>query len=192
MIFHEFFKIERAMVKWEQFDGTMGENRKRYVIRRGNSVGIIPVCDGGESIILIKQFRYAAARGDLDGFLWEVPAGMVDADEEPMETAKRELLEEIGVEGEDFTPLISFFLSPGALDERFYLFQTNVPDSVNISPVGGNPYEHENLKIQKFRKYEIFEMIKKCRIVDAKTIASLLYFFCWQDWEQDHSEASRP
>ncbi|HEB32309.1 MAG TPA: NUDIX hydrolase [Spirochaetes bacterium] len=176
IVFNEFFKIEKAGVCWEQFDGTMGAEQNRYVIRRGDSVGIVPVCENNK-IILIKQFRYPAALKYRDGYLWEIPAGMVDGSEGPVEAAVRELKEEIGIEISEVQPLISFFLSPGALDEKFHLFFARVGAHLETGSVGGNKQEYENLKIVQFDKTELFEMIEKNDIVDAKTVAALLYYF---------------
>ena len=176
IVFNEFFKIEKAYLVWEQFDGVMGVEQDRYVIRRGDSVGIVSVCEDGK-IILVKQFRYAAAEKYRDGYLWEIPAGMVDGSEDPAETAVRELKEEVGIDASEMRPLISFFLSPGALDEKFHLFFTRVPGHLEIGSVGGNKHEHENLKIARFDKAELLEMIEKNDIADAKTVASLLYYF---------------
>jgi nudix-type nucleoside diphosphatase (YffH/AdpP family) len=176
IVFNEFFKIERAQLTWERFDGSMGVEQNRYVIRRGDSVGIVPVCEDGK-IVLVKQFRYATAQKYRDGFLWEVPAGMVDGSENPLETAVRELREEVGIDVREMHPMISFFLSPGALDEKFYLFFARVPGHLEIGSVGGNEHEHENLKIEKFDKDLILEMIERNDIADAKTVASLLYYF---------------
>ncbi len=176
VVFNEFFKIEKAGVCWEQFDGTMGAEQNRYVIRRSDSVGILPVCENNK-IILIKQFRYPAAQKHTDGYLWEIPAGMVDVSEDTARSAVRELKEEVGIEINEVLPLISFFLSPGALDEKFHLFFARVPAHLEISSVGGNKQEYENLKIAQFDRTELFGMIEKNEIVDAKTVASLLYFF---------------
>lgn len=177
IIFREFFKIERARLMWEQFDGTMGEMRTRYVIRRGDSVGVIPVCEDTDKIILVKQFRYPASRKGSDGYLWEIPAGMVDREEDPSKTAERELFEEIGVNIDRATHLISFFLSPGVLDEKFHLFYACIGDSSHVKTVGGNKHEHENLLIRMFSRKKIFEMIEENEIIDGKTIASLLFYF---------------
>jgi ADP-ribose pyrophosphatase len=176
IVFNEFFKIEKARIIWEQFNGVMGVEQNRYVIRRGDSVGILPVCEDGK-IILVKQFRYPAAQKYRDGYLWEIPAGMVDGSEDPSETAVRELKEEVGIDAPEMNALISFFLSPGALDEKFHLFHTCVPTCPEIGSVGGNKHEYEDLKIASFDKTELLEMIKKNDIADAKTVASLLYYF---------------
>jgi len=177
IIFNEFFRVERARVRWEQFEGRMGQEHTRYVIRRGESAGVVPVCEKTERIVLVNQFRYPAAGKVFDGYLWEIPAGMVDKGESPEKTAKRELLEEIGACGNALTPLISFFLSPGALDEKFHLFWTKVPDCLLLSPIGGNRRESENLQVKLFEKETLFRMIKQNLIQDAKTIASLLFYF---------------
>jgi len=176
IIFREFFKIERARVQWEQFDGSMGEEQTRYVVRRGDSVGIIPVCEKTGKIVLIQQFRYAAAGKGTDGYLWEIPAGMIGKDEQPVFTARRELLEEIGFETEEITPLISFFLSPGALDERFYLYIASIPDCATLDRFGGNRHEQEDIRIKAFPLERILRMMKESQIADGKTIASLLYY----------------
>lgn len=177
IIFNEFFRVERARVRWEQFEGRMGEEHTRYVIRRGESVGIVPVCEKTERVVLVNQFRYPAAGKAFDGYLWEIPAGMVDEGESPEKTARRELLEEIGVCGKVLNPLISFFLSPGALDEKFHLFWTKVPDCMHLSPIGGNRRESENLQVRLFNRETLIGMIKQNLIQDAKTIASLLFYY---------------
>lgn len=177
IIFHEFFTVERARVLWEQFNGTMGKDRTRYVVRRGESVGIIPICKKDSRIVLIKQFRYPSAGRGFDGFLWEIPAGMVNRNENPIDTAHRELFEEIGVKVNEVTKLISFFLSPGALDEKFHLYFAVVADCKQIDSFGGNQMEHEDLKIGLFHRAELADMVLHNEIVDAKTIAALLYYF---------------
>ncbi len=175
IIFNEFFKIEKARVVWERSDGNMGREVTRYVIRRGDSVGIIPVCPDG--IVLVRQFRYPAVREGIDGYLWEIPAGMVDNGEEPVKTAIRELKEEVGISSKELKPLISFFLSPGALDEMFHLFYVNLKLCNEVKKIGGVEEEEEDLIIKRFKRDKIIEMIDKGEIIDSKTIASLMYYF---------------
>jgi len=181
IIFHEFFKIEKARLSWEQFDGGMGDDHTRYVIRRGDSVGIVPVCEKEQKVVLIKQFRYPAARKNDDGWLWEIPAGMVNRDEEPSATAERELFEETGLLAKGIEHLVSFFLSPGALDEKMHLYHASISDCVNLQSIGGSRLEHENLLIRTFQKDELFRMIESNEIVDGKTIAALLFYYFLSD-----------
>jgi ADP-ribose pyrophosphatase len=177
VIFDEFFRIERARVAWERWDGTMGEKATRYAVRRGDSVGVLPVLEGTGEIVLVRQFRYPAAGKDQDGYLWEIPAGMLKRSEGREEAAGRELLEEIGAAPEELRYLLSFFLSPGAIDEKFHLFFASIPEGSVLERVGGNLHEQEDLLIGLFDKKTLLSMIANGEIVDAKTIASVLFYF---------------
>ena len=55
----------------------MGDEQTRYVVRRGNSVGVIPECMKTGKIVLVQQFRYPAVGAGRGGYLWEIPAGMI-------------------------------------------------------------------------------------------------------------------
>jgi 8-oxo-dGTP pyrophosphatase MutT (NUDIX family) len=186
LVFGEFFRIERAEVRWTQVSGVMGGYRTRYAIRRGDSAGIVPVLGARENprkglrgegkIVLVRQFRYPAAKGGCDGYLWEIPAGMLAGGETPAETARRELREEIGVEAETLDPLVSFYLSPGALDEMLHLFSAMLPPGTLLGATGGNEEEHEDLEVRAFSIPELRAMIERREIVDAKTIAGILYY----------------
>jgi len=199
VVFREFFTIEKLRLSWQQFDGSMTGDHTRYVVRRGDSVGILCVCgersaggmersaggveqsvEGGERpaaaerVVLVKQFRCPAAREGHDGYLWEIPAGMVHEGEDPGECARRELEEETGLAARRLTHLTSFFLSPGAMDEKMHLFRAEVTGGSLPARVGGNPEESENLLVRLFRMPVLLRMIKEGVIADAKTIAAVL------------------
>ena len=176
IIFHEFLKVEKTSVRWEKFEGGMCNAATRYVVRRGDSVGVVPVCRENGHIILIKQFRFPAVRGENDGYIWEIPAGMVDGNESTAQTATRELFEEIGLRAKAVEPLISFFLSPGLLDEKIHLFYALLEKCESLRDVGGNPEEQENLLIKGFKPEDIVSMIEQGEIIDAKTISAILYY----------------
>jgi ADP-ribose pyrophosphatase len=177
-IFEEFFRIERSEVRWKQVSGALGGFHTRYAIRRGDSVGIVPALGAGDEakIVLVQQFRYPVAKGACDGYLWEIPAGMLHGGESPAETARRELREEIGVEVETVDPLISFYLSPGVLDEMLHLFLARLPAGTPLETAGGNREEHEDLRVKAFSLSELRGMIEGHDIVDAKTVAAVLYY----------------
>jgi ADP-ribose pyrophosphatase len=178
IIFHEFLKVEKSLLAWERSDGRMGREHTRYVVRRGDSVGIVPLCAESSRVVLVNQFRFPAVREGEDGYLWEIPAGMVDDGEESVTTARRELQEETGLTCESIEHLISYYLSPGLLDEKMHLYYALIPHCRDLKRAGGNPAEDEDLRLQAFRRKEVLQMIRHNEIVDAKSIAGLLYFFC--------------
>jgi nudix-type nucleoside diphosphatase (YffH/AdpP family) len=179
IVFQEFLKVEKSTLRWEQFSGDMGPACVRYVVRRGDSVGIVPVCMKSGTVVLVKQFRFPARRDGESGYLWEIPAGMVDGDEEVAHTAVRELFEEIGIRirPPQVEYLTSYYLSPGLLDEKMHLFLAPLENCMELKSKGGNPAEHEDLLIRGFSRDELFSMIADGKILDAKSISGLLYYF---------------
>ena len=181
IIFDEFLKVEKSRLRWEQFDGSMGGERVRYAVRRGDSVGIVANCERCGKVVLVKQFRYPAVRREDDGYLWEVPAGMIDDGEAPEQTAARELMEETGEHARNLQPLFSMYLSPGLLDEKIHLFRCSITDCSGLAETGGNHLEHENLLIGSFSRKDVLRMAGNGTIRDAKTIAALMAFFIYED-----------
>jgi len=93
-----------------------GEIVRQYVDHPGASA-IVAVDDDGR-MLLIQQYRHPIRRRD-----WEIPAGLLDiAGESPLETAKRELMEEVDLVAADWQPLVSVFTTPGGNDEVVHLF----------------------------------------------------------------------
>src|SRR4051794_24369823 len=89
---------------------------KREIVTHRGSCVVVPVFKD-DSVALVRQYRYPA-----DKFLLEVPAGTLDGDESPETGAQRELEEEIGVTAERIESLTEFFVSPGFLAEKMYLY----------------------------------------------------------------------
>src|SRR5699024_2850455 len=89
---------------------------KREIVEHPGAVGIIPL-DDENSIILVKQFRKA-----VEKFLLEIPAGKLEVNEEPRETATRELKEETGIDSNKMEYLLEFHTSPGFSNEKVHLF----------------------------------------------------------------------
>ena len=102
-----------------------GEIVRQYVDHPGASA-IVVVDDDGR-VLLIQQYRHPIRRRD-----WEIPAGLLDvAGESPLQTAKRELMEEVDLVAADWRPLVSVFTTPGGNDEVVHLFLAR-----GLSPVG--------------------------------------------------------
>jgi 8-oxo-dGTP pyrophosphatase MutT (NUDIX family) len=78
-----------------------------------------------ERVCLLRQYRYVA-----DGWLWELPAGKLEPNEPPQETARRELAEEAGVSAQNWQALGVVLSSPGVFSERLHLFLATGLDSV--------------------------------------------------------------
>jgi 8-oxo-dGTP pyrophosphatase MutT (NUDIX family) len=127
-----FFTVAR-----ERFRHEDGEEVSRDIVHHTGAVGIV-VLDG-ESLWFVRQPREAIGIPD---FL-EIPAGKLDAEgESPLDTAKRELAEEIGKQAAEWEPLGAFYTSPGFTDEQVHLFLAS-----GISDVDERPEVEHNERI---------------------------------------------
>ena len=125
----------------------------------------VAAVDEAERVVLIRQYRYAAG-----GYIWELPAGVLDApDEPPAECAVRELREEVGLEAREWSPLGTIVTTPGFCDERIHLFLARGLTSTTAAR------GHDEV-IEEVRAVPIVDalaMIRGGEIVDGKTVAGL-------------------
>ncbi|MBP2133841.1 ADP-ribose pyrophosphatase [Methanomicrobium sp. W14] len=153
-------KVERVEV---ELPG--GVSLERIVVKPGGAVAILPTDD--EYCYLIKQYRYP-----IDKYIYEAPAGTMEENEKPGETACRELIEETGLKAEEFIPKGYIYTTPGFTNETVFLYEAH-----NFTPSDEfRKDEDEVIEVVKVSRSEVFEMIKDERIVDAKTIC--LAFKC--------------
>ncbi|HWP84241.1 MAG TPA: NUDIX hydrolase [Terriglobia bacterium] len=137
----------------------------RDVVHHPGSAVILPVFSDGR-ILMIRQYRLAA-----EAALWELPAGTMDPGETPLQTARRELAEETGYRSRRWRKLLEFYPSPGLLAERMHLFLAR-----NIEPGVARPEVDEKIRTRTFALPQLLRMIDHGKIVDAKSLAGLLYW----------------
>jgi 8-oxo-dGTP pyrophosphatase MutT (NUDIX family) len=153
-------KIATVRVDRVRFDD--GEEADREVVAHPGAVGI--VAHDGEHLYLVRQPREAVG----EQALLELPAGKLE-DEEPLETAKRELAEEIGKGAESWEYLTSFWTSPGFADEECHLYL-----ATELYDHSEEPDENERIEIVTVPLEELGQTIEECS--DAKTLIGLLWF----------------
>ena len=122
--------------------------------------------DSNGRICLIRQYRHAAG-----GWVWELPAGKRESGEGPEVTARRELLEEVGVEAGVWSELGKTLPSPGILTEVVHLFY-----ACDLTFKSHAHEAEEVIEIHWFAPEQIESMIREARIVDAKTLVGLYLY----------------
>jgi ADP-ribose pyrophosphatase len=152
-------KIDLALQKIELSDGTHVE---REVILHRGAVALVPMVDH-EHVCLVKNQRYSVGKE-----LLEVPAGTVDAGECPDQTAARELQEETGYRAGRIRRIREWYVSPGFLTERMYLY---LCEELEAGPADHQPDERLQTVIVPWR--EAIAMLDDGRIEDAKTMLAL-------------------
>jgi ADP-ribose pyrophosphatase len=145
---------------------TVSEGEKTYtrdVVHHPGSAVIIPVHDDG-TVVLVRQYRHPAVR-----YLLEAPAGTLADGERPEMGAARELQEELGLVATRLEKLSEFFVSPGFLEEKMWVFL-----ATEFSEGEQNLDDDEILDIVRLPIAEALEMITSGEIQDAKTIIGLM------------------
>ncbi len=152
-------KIDLALQRVPLADGTHVD--REVVLHRG-AVALVPMVDE-HHVCLIQNQRYAVGKT-----LLEVPAGTIDAGETAAQTAERELLEETGYRAARIRPIREWYVSPGVMNERMYLF---VCEDLEPGPVRHQPDERIVTVIVPWT--DAMAMVDDGRIEDAKTMLAI-------------------
>jgi len=126
------------------------------------AVGVIPL-DKDWNSWLVGQFRFP-----LNEYSWEIPEGGGRMDEEPLEAAKRELLEEIGLVAKEWTQILTLHLSNSVSDESAIIFLAR-----DLEQQTASPEETELLKVKKIPFAELVRMQESGEITDAMSVAAI-------------------
>jgi ADP-ribose pyrophosphatase len=113
---------------------------------------------------IVGQYRYA-----LNQFSWEIPEGGGKLDVAPLESAKRELLEETGIQAQDWLMIQQMHLSNSVSDERAIIYLAR-----NLSFGASQPEETEELHVKKLPFEELYQMVLKGEITDSMSVAGVL------------------
>jgi len=184
IVFDDVFKIQEATLRFQKFNGQMSEPVRRLVFERGDSTAALLFNRDTQKVLLINQFRYPAYEKG-QGWLCEVVAGVIDANEQPEESVKREIREEIGYEAHELTHIATFYVSPGGTSERIMLFYGEVGDADRVSAGGGLASEHEDIQLVELTLPDLWRALENGDIVDAKTLVAA-------QWLQLHSPEAPP
>ena len=156
---NNFFSVEkRKIVKG-------GHSHYINIIHKKSVVHILAILDNG-NIILERQFRPPVGK-----YIYEIPAGHIDEGETKKQTALRELEEETGYRAGKISKAITMYAAPGIMEEKSYLYIARDLKK-GKSSLGVN----EDLSVLDVSLDTALKMIKSNRIMDAKTIASILYY----------------
>ena len=147
-----------------------GSEGRLEMIRHVGASAVLPfvggLSDADPDVLLVRQYRYASG-----GYLFEVPAGLRAGPEEGWEEcAHRELEEETGMRATGMTPLTNIYTTPGFTDEVIRLFV-----ATHLKPGQMSRDLDEFMEVVRVSFSEALEMVRDGRIVDAKSIATILY-----------------
>jgi len=145
-----------------------GREADLEIVRHEGSIVLIPIAADGR-VLLVRQYRHAVGR-----FLWELPAGSLETNEDVAAAAARECQEELGLIADHLERLHTFFPTPGFCTETMTYFRA----TGLRTPGAGDPVAHqdedESIEVGSFSTAEVRQMIDAGEIADLKTVAAVL------------------
>lgn len=172
---HEEFRLITEELHYEgyafkvfntQWEAPGGEVFERDLVRHIGAVAIVAVTDEGE-LLLVSQFRTALGRR-----LLELPAGLRDVDGEvEIDTARRELEEEVGYVAGTIEPLVTLATAVGFTDESISIF---LATDLRPTERHADGIEEESMTVVRVSFSEIDGLIARGELTDAKTVAGIL------------------
>lgn len=139
-----------------------GKSAVREVVRHLGGAAVLAV-DDNQDLYFVRQFRYPYGEEMI-----EIPAGKLNEGEDPLECAKRELLEETGLVAEKWDFVGAFRPSPGYTDEKLYVYIAR-----ELSEHDQKLDDDEFLDVEKYNIVKAMKKIEKGEITDAKTVIAI-------------------
>jgi len=159
---HHVYRGRIIQLNLERVDLPDGRQLELEIVHHPGGVAILAE-DAQARLCLLRQYRHAAG-----GWLWELPAGKLETGEAPESTARRELLEEAGVEAAQWRKLGHTVTSPGVLTEIIHLYH-----ATGLQTKSHAHEEDELIEIHWFDLATIEQMVREGEITDAKTLVGL-------------------
>ncbi|MFW6133827.1 MAG: NUDIX hydrolase [Planctomycetota bacterium] len=165
---------DRLVSRQKVYDGRIATGYKvrlrmgdGHVVERdffhyNGAVVVLPVLDDGR-IVLIRNYRFAVGER-----LWELPAGMLEDDEDPADCAARELAEETGYTAARIDKLGWFYSAPGTMDEVMHAYL-----AAGLTDGAQDLERYEEITVEPRREDDVRRMIASGEIHDGKTVAAL-------------------
>lgn len=150
-----------------------GSEAEREIEDHGNSVGVLPYDPARRVAALVQELRVPALYVAGEQTQLEAPAGIID-DGTPEENAKREVLEETGIQLQDLEHVGTTYSCACISTEQIHLFIAPYRSADRKAKGGGAEGEHENIKVVEMPLSELAEMADQCKLTDLKTLTLVL------------------
>lgn len=171
-----FFRLETFDVSHTRFDGGQSETLERGAFVAYDAALVLPYDPARDLVMLIEQMRYGPLlRGDPRPWCLEPIAGLVDAGEAPIETARREAVEEAGLVLKDIRPMLKTYASPGYSTEFFHCFLGLCPLDPAQEGLHGLASESEDIRSHVMPYARAMELLESGEINQAPLAMMLLW-----------------
>jgi len=178
--FKGFYRLDRVHLRHELFAGGMSKTISREVFVRHDAVCALPYDPIRDELVLIEQFRVGPLGKASNPWLIEMVAGLIDKDEVPEEVARREAVEEAGLEFTELWPIIQYFPSPGGSDEFVHLYLGRC-DSRGAGGLHGLEEEGEDIRVRVWPFAEALQALHEGKIINGAAIIAIQWLALHRD-----------
>jgi ADP-ribose pyrophosphatase len=170
-VWHGFFRAEALQIRHERFDGgTVECSRELWIQWR--AIAVLPYDPRTDRVLLVEQFRTGAIDAPEGPWVLEAVAGMVDGEDGLEETARRETMEEAGLELDRIEKVAEFMSSPGCTTERVHVF-LGLADLPEHGSVFGLADESEDILTHVMRFDDAMASLEERRILGVTALVAL-------------------
>ncbi|MFA0570199.1 MAG: ADP-ribose diphosphatase [Vibrio gallaecicus] len=170
-LFRGFFKMVKYTFKHRLFEGGWSQPIEREMFERGHAAALVPYDPIRDEVVIIEQIRVGALEHENPWQL-EIVAGIIDTDETAENVARREALEEAGLEVKKVLPITSYYPSSGGCSEKLDVFVGQV-DSSLAKGVHGLDYEGEDIRVQVMKREQAYQYVKDGKFENGATIIAM-------------------
>ena len=163
-LLHSGYAFDLYATSWVDPEG---ESFVRDIVRHRGAVAIVPITNDGRDVLLVRQFRTP-----LNDWLLELPAGLRDKEgESDLDTARRELEEEVGCIADTMEHLVTLATAVGFTDESISIYLAR---DLSWTERRADGVEEKSMTVENVALADVPAMITDGEIIDAKTVAGLL------------------
>ena len=180
------FPLDVVSFRHRRFDGALSGRRTWELWRRGRAAALLPYDPAADAVVLIEQFRFPALAAGLDPTLVELPAGLCEDNEDPGDSIRREMREEMQLEADRVERIGGFLLTAGGADEFCHLFAGRVvappADGEGVVGYAGEMSESEDIRVRVWDANAAIEMAFAGYFANSITALGLFWLAARRDW----------
>lgn len=165
-------RVDRFRLRHRLHDGGWSGPLQRELVERGHAVAVLPYDPGRDEVVLIRQFRIGALAAGRPPWLVEIVAGIIEDGEDALDVARRETLEETGLEVSDLIQAADCLVSPGFVSETVAIYCARA-DTAGGGGIYGLKGEGEDIEAFPLPWPEALAQLRSGAFGDAKTIIAL-------------------
>jgi ADP-ribose pyrophosphatase len=180
------FPLDVVKFRHRRFDGVMSNTRTWELWRRGQAAALLPYDPHADAVVLIEQFRLPALAAGVDPTLVELPAGLCEENEDPADTIRREMHEEMNLTADCVERIGGYMLTAGGADEFCHLYAGRVvapaADGEGIVGHGGEAAENEDIRVRVWSAADAIEAAFAGCFTNSITVIGLFWLASRRDW----------